>query len=172
MLNDAVTYCRSFVGEIWTFWCAFFADINRSQKSQTSAIDKYRVKLELKHSSPRKLNEACFPVLTDARNSCVRFRTQEIGISGGSAPTRRLKKLKQLFSKSLLATALLGISSTLIVVGQNGGLGVKAHDPGPRPNPESHIPNPVPGLNENETALFNESLLRVSELEGSCDRCG
>ena len=80
--------------------------------------------------------------------------------------------MKQLFSKSLLARALLGISSTLIVVGQNGGLGVKAHDPGPRPNPESHIPNPVPGLNENETALFNESLLRVSELEGSCDTCG
>jgi CxxC motif-containing protein (DUF1111 family) len=48
----------------------------------------------------------------------------------------------------------------------------KAHDPGPRPNPSSAIPNPVQGLNENETALFDESLLRVSELEGSCDTCG
>src|SRR3984893_2314843 len=47
----------------------------------------------------------------------------------------------------------------------------RAKDPGPRPNPESTIPNPVPGLSDNETALFNESLLRVSELEGSCDTC-
>jgi CxxC motif-containing protein (DUF1111 family) len=29
----------------------------------------------------------------------------------------------------------------------------------------------VPGLNPNEIALFNESLLRVSELEGTCDTC-
>jgi CxxC motif-containing protein (DUF1111 family) len=48
---------------------------------------------------------------------------------------------------------------------------VRAKDPGPRPNPESAIPNPVPGLNQNEIALFNESLLRVSELEGTCDTC-
>jgi len=47
----------------------------------------------------------------------------------------------------------------------------KAKDPGPRPNPASAIPVPVAGLNDNETALFNESLLRVSELEGSCDTC-
>lgn len=47
----------------------------------------------------------------------------------------------------------------------------KANDPGPRPNPASAIPTPVPGLNDSETALFNESLLRVSELEGSCDTC-
>src|SRR5215831_5168037 len=47
----------------------------------------------------------------------------------------------------------------------------KAKDPGPRPNPSSTIPNPVPGLNTNELALFNESLLRVSELEGTCDTC-
>jgi len=47
----------------------------------------------------------------------------------------------------------------------------RAKDPGPRPNPPSTIPNPVPGLNANELALFNESLLRVSELEGTCDTC-
>ncbi len=49
--------------------------------------------------------------------------------------------------------------------------GPKAKDPGPRPNPSSTIPSPVPGLNANELALFNESLLRLSELEGSCDTC-
>src|SRR5262249_45981148 len=48
---------------------------------------------------------------------------------------------------------------------------VRAKDPGPRPNPPSTIPKPVPGLNANELALFNESLLRVSELEGTCDTC-
>lgn len=47
----------------------------------------------------------------------------------------------------------------------------RAADPGPRPNPATAIPNPVPGLNANEIALFNESLLRVSELEGTCDTC-
>jgi mono/diheme cytochrome c family protein len=46
-----------------------------------------------------------------------------------------------------------------------------ARDPGPRPNPPSPIPQPVPGLDQNETALFVESLLRVSELEGTCDTC-
>ncbi len=47
----------------------------------------------------------------------------------------------------------------------------KARDPGPRPNPKSTIPSTVPGLNANEIALFTESLLRVSELEGTCDTC-
>jgi hypothetical protein len=47
----------------------------------------------------------------------------------------------------------------------------RAHDPGPRPNPGSVLPQPVPGLNTNESALFTESLLRVSELEGTCDTC-
>src|SRR5262249_5147846 len=51
------------------------------------------------------------------------------------------------------------------------GQPLTARDPGPRPNPASTIPNPVPGLDTNELALFNESLLRVSELEGSCDTC-
>ena len=44
-------------------------------------------------------------------------------------------------------------------------------DPGPRPNPDSPIPKPVPGLNNVEAGLFIESLLRVSELEGTCDTC-
>jgi CxxC motif-containing protein (DUF1111 family) len=46
-----------------------------------------------------------------------------------------------------------------------------AHDPGPRPQPASPIPKPLPRLTANEVALFNESLLRVSELEGTCDTC-
>lgn len=48
---------------------------------------------------------------------------------------------------------------------------VRAHDPGPRANPKSAIPTAVPGLSKNEAALFLESLLRVSELEGTCDTC-
>ena len=46
-----------------------------------------------------------------------------------------------------------------------------AHDPGPRANPSTAIPHHVPGLNANEADLFEESLLRVSELEGTCDTC-
>ncbi len=46
-----------------------------------------------------------------------------------------------------------------------------ARDPGPRSNPDSPFPNPVAGLSLNELALFNESLLRVSELEGTCETC-
>ena len=46
-----------------------------------------------------------------------------------------------------------------------------AYDPGPRANPSSAIPHHVPGLNANEADLFEESLLRVSELEGTCDTC-
>ncbi len=49
--------------------------------------------------------------------------------------------------------------------------GARAHDPGPRPNPTSPVPQPLAGLNRNEAALFTESLLRVSELEGTCDSC-
>lgn len=55
--------------------------------------------------------------------------------------------------------------------GQSGLAHFRAADPGPRPNPATAIPNPVPGLNNNELALFNESLLRISELEGTCDTC-
>lgn len=47
----------------------------------------------------------------------------------------------------------------------------QAHDPGPRPNPSSPVPKSVDGLNANEAALFLEGILRVSELEGTCDTC-
>ena len=68
-----------------------------------------------------------------------------------------------------IAGILTGVIATAVVA-QNGGF-FKAKDPGTRTNPASPIPNPVAGLNDNETALFNESLLRVSELEGTCDTC-
>lgn len=70
---------------------------------------------------------------------------------------------------ALLATILAGLITTTVVAQSHGFF--KARDPGPRPNPTSPIPNPVAGLSDNEAALFNESLLRVSELEGTCDTC-
>jgi hypothetical protein len=70
-----------------------------------------------------------------------------------------------------IGTAVLGIAVSSVMVAQTHEAWYRAKDPGPRPNPQSTIPSPVPGLNENETALFNESLLRVSELEGTCDTC-
>ena len=75
--------------------------------------------------------------------------------------------MKDTFVRALVFTILLNGLVALVVTAQN----FRVHDPGPRPNPQSQIPNPVPGLNENETVLFNESLLRVSEMEGSCDTC-
>ena len=77
-------------------------------------------------------------------------------------------------SLALLSSTLPAQVSTTSSANGNGngnGNGNKAKDPGPRPNPSSTVPNPVPGLDTNETALFNESLLRVSELEGTCDTC-
>ena len=65
--------------------------------------------------------------------------------------------------RSIFVAMILTGAIATAVLAQNGGL-FKARDPGPRPNPNSPIPNPVAGLNDNETALFNESLLRVSEL--------
>jgi len=72
--------------------------------------------------------------------------------------------------RSFLVVLLLVGAVTSAVLGQNSAAR-KAKDPGPRPNPASVVPKPVDGLNKNESALFNESLLRVSELEGSCDTC-
>ena len=69
--------------------------------------------------------------------------------------------------------AVFGAAITGVALGE-GAPGFPAHravDPGPRPNPASVMPQPVAGLNANETALFLESLLRVSELEGTCDTC-
>jgi hypothetical protein len=68
--------------------------------------------------------------------------------------------MRHIFLKSLGVIVLLAGAPTLMVVGQNSGNTFKAHDPGPRPNPQTLVPNPEPGLDENETALFNESLLR------------
>jgi CxxC motif-containing protein (DUF1111 family) len=79
-----------------------------------------------------------------------------------SAPRVSTRRLAILFVA--LAAA---ISSAMLA--QNGLF--KARDPGPRPNPVSPIPSPIAGLSDNETALYIESLLRVSELEGSCDTC-
>jgi CxxC motif-containing protein (DUF1111 family) len=73
--------------------------------------------------------------------------------------------------RTAFVVILLAGSVTSAVLAQSNGTWFKAKDPGPRPNPASTIPNPVSGLNKNEAALFIESLLRVSELEGSCDTC-
>jgi hypothetical protein len=72
--------------------------------------------------------------------------------------------------RSITVASMLTVLIATGLVAQNAGL-FKAKDPGPRPNPTSPIPNPVAGLSDNESALFIESLLRVSELEGSCDTC-
>lgn len=72
--------------------------------------------------------------------------------------------------RSTLIAIIVTGAIAIAVLAQNGGF-FKAKDPGPRPNPASPIPNPIAGLNDNEAALFNESLLRVSELEGTCDTC-
>jgi len=73
--------------------------------------------------------------------------------------------------RTVSVVILLAVSVTSAMLAQSNGHSFRAKDPGPRPNPASPIPKPVEGLNENEAALFNESLLRVSELEGSCDTC-
>jgi CxxC motif-containing protein (DUF1111 family) len=81
---------------------------------------------------------------------------------------RHRRKLAGLGATMLLASL---IAIPIVMRGDENGGRPKARDPGPRPNPASAIPNYVPGLNDNEIALFNESLLRVSELEGTCDTC-
>lgn len=81
-----------------------------------------------------------------------------------------LRRPLRAFGPSFLVVVLLAGSITTAVLAQSNPWS-RAKDPGPRPNPSSSVPNSVPGLNENEAALFNESLLRVSELEGSCDTC-
>src|SRR5437868_10489845 len=94
------------------------------------------------------------------------------GRSASKSSFREVEEMKRPATKRLAASvfvaALIGTSAMLA---QSQRSWFKAKDPGPRPNPASAIPVPVAGLNDNETALFNESLLRVSELEGSCDTC-
>src|SRR5437660_6781085 len=68
-------------------------------------------------------------------------------------------------------TVILAVGLATAVFGQMNSAHSNAKDPGPRPNPATPFPSPVPNLNTNELALFNESLLRVSELEGTCDTC-
>ncbi len=68
----------------------------------------------------------------------------------------------------LILTAALPAAADPLAPAWHDG---RARDPGPRANPVSPFPRPVSGLNANESALFIESLLRVSELEGTCDSC-
>ena len=75
------------------------------------------------------------------------------------------------FAAAISCAAAMAILLSPALFGQVTSSSSRAKDPGPRPNPVTAIPNPVPGLNANESALFNESLLRVSELEGTCDTC-
>jgi CxxC motif-containing protein (DUF1111 family) len=75
------------------------------------------------------------------------------------------------FRSTLAVLALLFATAVCLARAQAQGQ-LRATDPGPRPNPASPIPKAVDGLNLNEAALFTEGLLRVSELEGSCDTCG
>lgn len=88
-------------------------------------------------------------------------------------PTKRTRT-------SILAVLVFLLAATAISSAQFEQFGHDSHpgapfgrakDPGPRSNPATTIPKPVPGLSANEIALFNESLLRVSELEGTCDTC-
>lgn len=90
------------------------------------------------------------------------------------------------FVRSAVRVGLIAATSTVILgmtasayaqVGdsrpgddQNNGH-FRAKDPGARPLPASRVPQPIPGLDPNESMLFQESILRVSELEGSCDTC-
>ncbi len=82
-----------------------------------------------------------------------------------------LTKKQRTVKRWILGILVLTAVATSALFAQSNGLGFRAKDPGPRPNPATAIPEPVPNLDENEAALFNESLLRVSELEGSCDTC-
>ena len=78
--------------------------------------------------------------------------------------------MKNTLRKLAMPMLFVGFVTSFVLAEDHGAF--KSKDPGPRPNPSTAIPNPVPALDENETALFNESILRVSELEGSCDTCG
>src|SRR5580698_5157665 len=84
-----------------------------------------------------------------------------------------MKAIRMFGARKRFAVAVAGLflAFTGVLQAQTASPWFRAKDPGPRKNPTTAIPNPVPGLGANETALFNESLLRVSELEGTCDTC-
>lgn len=82
-----------------------------------------------------------------------------------------MKPVSYSLRRLVLLPLLLVLTAQVVAGEQFGQPWMRARDPGPRPNPKSPIPNPVPNLNANEIALFTESLLRVSELEGTCDTC-
>ena len=114
----------------------------------------------------------CALSLSGSRSSASGSRTFTPSASRTFTPSaqtsfRRHEPLRWAATIAYLASILLFTSS----LRSQQSPGFRAHDPGPRPYPLSTIPKPVPGLNANETALFNESLLRVSELEGTCDTC-
>ena len=52
----------------------------------------------------------------------------------------------------LTLAVVLVLAVCLTVAAQNNHL-FRAHDPGPRPNPQSPVPSPVAGLNANETCV-------------------
>ena len=66
-------------------------------------------------------------------------------------------------SRSTAAIMIRAAALTLLITTCLPADSFHAKDPGPRPNPASTIPKPISGLNANELALFNESLLRFSE---------
>jgi CxxC motif-containing protein (DUF1111 family) len=72
-----------------------------------------------------------------------------------------------------LAAVLVGTMALADDDRSDSGFNLADHgrDPGPRANPRSPFPAPLPGLSQNERDLYIESLLRVSELEGTCDTC-
>ena len=94
-------------------------------------------------------------------------------VQRGDGRDRRGRAVKCRFAgpgpNAIVVVAMIGFLATVAVAQSRTPF--RAKDPGPRPNPASVIPKAVDGLNGNEAALFNESLLRVSELEGSCDTC-
>jgi hypothetical protein len=83
----------------------------------------------------------------------------------------RLHNIQRSFA--FLGFAVIGAAISGVAFGENPATSSahRAADPGPRPNPASVMPQPVAGLSANEAALFLESLMRVSELEGTCDTC-
>src|SRR5262249_53941639 len=141
--------------------CRAFFLLRRHQKSanlQNSAI----ANRPFQQQNPPTVNENEFRL----RGRMSRNHRPAFGSEGPEK--HKYARESRAWTIGVAVIGLLGIVST-ITLAQSNGQWFRAHDPGPLPNPQSHIPNPVPGLNENEAALFNESLLRVSELEGSCD---